>query len=381
MICNMAGSLGQGWLKRDLKITEKVVIAIVAVLVAARILLPYLLKDLINHRLARIGDYSGHVDDVGAHVLHGGYSMHNLVIWKRGSKGNEPFVAAEDVTFTVDYGKLIHGQFVSDVSITNGSMNFKVAAPENTQNLGLHKAAATQAPKPAEPWASVFRDLFPIDLTYLRLKNCRIHYVDATATPRVNLSLNHIQMEAVGLRNRPTKSHAVFPAAISGECETIGGGRLRLAVKLNPLAAKPRFDAYLLLENLSLPSVNSLLAAKADVALKQGYLQLYSEVDADNGSYRGYVKPMLTDLSFKTPKSSKLGPLAAIWKDLVAAASRLIRSKQPKQVATVVPFSGTFSQGNTLNIGALIRNLFHNGFIAALRHGLQSGPSGKIQKS
>ncbi|MGH7996045.1 MAG: DUF748 domain-containing protein [Opitutaceae bacterium] len=354
-----------------MRATERIVAVVVVLLIAVRLAAPYVLKNQINHRLQKIPGFTGSVQDVGLHVWHGGYSMHDLRVLKRGAHGNEPFISAKDITFTIDYGQLIHGKLVSDIVVTDGALNFKKSPnPVANQSLGVTKAAPKQLPKPARPWRDAAKDLFPIDITYLRFVDSTLHYVDDTERPAVDVKVDHLNLEATGLRNRPSHAKEPYPAVIAAHGTTIGHGDLRVDIRIDPLAAAPHFQLFLLLQNVWLPALNPMLLAHAKVDLNRGYLQLYAEITADNGTFRGYVKPILTDLNFNTGRD-KDRPLELLWKDVVSDVSKLIRSKRHKQVATIIPFHGKFSATETVNIWGTIGNLLRNGFIAALRHGLE----------
>lgn len=46
-------------------------IVVVAVLVALRLALPYIVRDVLNRRMDRMGDYHGHVADVDLNLWRG----------------------------------------------------------------------------------------------------------------------------------------------------------------------------------------------------------------------------------------------------------------------------------------------------------------------
>ena len=56
-------------------------------LVAARIALPYVVKDFANRRLAALEAYDGHVGDIDIHLWRGAYSIDDIVIVKTGASG------------------------------------------------------------------------------------------------------------------------------------------------------------------------------------------------------------------------------------------------------------------------------------------------------
>ena len=346
--------------------------AIAGLLVIGRILLPGFLKQQINTRLQTIPGYTGHVDSVGVQLWHGGYSMEHLIIQKKSGKELEPFINTADIHFSLAYRQLLHGRIVSDVIVDQAEINFvRSASPEESQNLGKAPQAGGHAPAPDKRWQDVVHDLFPLDITHLEFDDSRIHYVDTVSQPRVDLSVDHLQLSATGLQNRPDPTGGPLPARITLAGETIGRGHLSLFMALEPLAETPHFQLHASVENLSLPALNEFLIAYAGVDVSRGTFQLYTEVNGVNGQYEGYFKPLLTDLNFETKSDQHKNVLQRIWKDLVAGTTKALQDSHQKQVATLIPFSGQFSKGTSIQLWTTIGNLFRNGFIEAIRRGLE----------
>src|ERR1700754_661865 len=51
---------------------------LLGVLVAARLAMPYVVKDYVNDKLAALDSYDGHVDDIDIHLWRGAYSVDGL---------------------------------------------------------------------------------------------------------------------------------------------------------------------------------------------------------------------------------------------------------------------------------------------------------------
>src|SRR4051812_17982014 len=62
------------------------VLVVVALLVAARLALPYVVEDYVNRKLAALDSYEGHIGDVDIHLWRGAYSIDDIVIAKKGAK-------------------------------------------------------------------------------------------------------------------------------------------------------------------------------------------------------------------------------------------------------------------------------------------------------
>jgi len=352
---------------RNITLAARILTGLLLLAVAGRAALPYYLKAQINRRLARVPGYSGKVDSIGVHFWHGGYSMQRLVIERNGAKGISPFVTAREITFTIAYRDLLRGRFTGDVTVQEGRINFVRSAVSQAPGLGA---------EPVKPWRDVAQDLFPIKLTHFELHDGQIRFADALAKPQIDLVIDHLDLTANGLRNRVRQGEPPLPATITANGRTIGEGQIHLVLKAEPLAAQPHFELKLALENLSLPSLNSLLQDRAKVEVSHGILQLYVEASAAQGAYRGYVKPMVSDLDFKPRDGAHPSHLQHLWQEVIAAVARLMRDKEEKQLATIIPFQGRFSQSWSVGLGATVRYLFHNGFVQTLRRGVDDNPAG-----
>jgi hypothetical protein len=337
-----------------------VVAAVVVLLVAARIALPFVLRDAINRRLDRIPDYAGHVDDIGVHFWRGAYSLHGLEIVKRNGQVREPFVSARDIDFSLAWRELFRGKVVSDIYADGAKLNF-VKGPD----AGASQLAADRR------WQDVINDIFPIDINLLKITEGQLRFVNTASQPRVDVRVAHAIVFATGLRNRPSNPGETYPALIAVEGESIGGGKLKIVMHAEPLAAKPHFYLKLQLEDVSLPALNEFLRAYGGVDVSAGAFKAYVEMAARDGHYNGYFKPFFQHVDFKDLPGEHKPLRQEIWEGLVSLMAKIFRNSNRDSVATRMPFSGEIDQ---LNVGTweTFVNLVRHGFIRALSEKLDS---------
>jgi hypothetical protein len=332
---------------------------VIAVLAVIRLLLPLGLKTAINRRLENVPGYTGHVDHVGLSLIRGAYTMRDIQVMKKSGQTSEPFFAARKIDFSLAWRELIRGRLVSDIEIEEGQINFVQGPTEESTQL-----------KADRRWQDVINDLFPIEITRLNVDGGVIRFVNTEREPRVDISIRKLEALAEGLRNRPAEKGEEFPAKVTVEGETVGGGRISVFAQAEPLADKPHFAMKLELRGVSLPALNDFLRAYGHVDVASGKFEAYLEIAANGGRYEGYVKPFFEDLKFKSvdDKSKNIGQ--RVWESLVAAIATIIKNKSEDQVATRIPFSGEFGQ-TQVGIWTTIGTLFRNGFVQALNHGLE----------
>ena len=141
-------------------------------------------------------------------------------------------------------------------------------------------------------------------------------------------------------------------------------------MRLNPIARQPLFALNFEVRELQLPPLNSFLLAYANADVSKGTFELYSEINAKDGAYDGYVKPLLHDLDFKTASDEDKNFADRVKETVVSAVSSVFKNDEQDQVATKAPFAGNFAD-NDLDIWTTIVNLLRNAFVQAIRGGLE----------
>jgi len=273
--------------------------------------------------------------------------------------GTAPFFAAREIDFALAWRELFHGKFVSDIELEGAELNFvKAASPEQSQLEADRR------------WQSVLQDVFPIDITHLKINDGRLHYVDRTADPVVDLFIDHMDTLATGLRNRPADDGKKFPASLFVEGDSIGHGRLFITAQGEPLAAQPHFELLLRLEKVSLPALNQFLRAYGNVDVKAGDFQLYVEVAARDGRFEGYAKPFFTKVEFTDLSAEGKSVVQKIWQLVVSGLVKLFKNKERDQLATRIPFAGEFGRTD-VGVWATISSMLHHGFVRALPTALE----------
>jgi hypothetical protein len=330
------------------------VVVVAAVLLAARLALPGVVRREMNDRLARIPGYTGHIDRVGIHLWRGAYSLHGCRILRNDGRVAEPFFLARGIDISLAWRELLHRRVVSDIHIDRGQLNFVQGASEAESQTDLDRR-----------WQDVIQGVIPIDITQLEITDGLLRYVNHVREPKVDLFVTHMHAVATGLRNRADEvPDGKFPAKLTIEGDSLGAGRLSLLLLAEPLAAEPHFHLTLKLDDVNLPALNESLRAYANVDVGRGTFRLVGEMAGRDGGFQGYMKPFFEDLDFKNVEDGKKSIGAQIWERLVATFSWVVKDKERDQLATRIPFEGTF--GDTkVGLLATISNLFRHGFIRA----------------
>ena len=335
------------------------VLVVVAVLLAARMAASFYVKSAVDRRLSKIPGYSGHVDGITLHIWRGAYRIDGMKIVKRDGRISEPFFSADRIDFSIAWREMLHGRLVSQIYVRNGHLTFLRGADADSSQLTADKR-----------WQDVINDLFPIDITFLDIRGGVLRFVDTTHTPKVDIAISDLKVNATGLQNRPAEQGDEFPAKIDISGVTIGNGQFHLFAKAEPLAEKAHFQLAMELKKVSLPALNDFLKAYANVEVSKGQFEVFAQMAMSNDHYEGYVKPFLSDLSFDDLKDENKSLGHKIWKAIVEGIANLAKNKDSKQVATRIPFSGE-ANGLDIHTWKSIENGLHHGFVKALSQGFE----------
>ncbi len=332
-----------------------VILVVVAVLAAVRLALPSVLRSQINARLAKVEDFGGGVGAVHVALWRGGYALRSVRIVKKAAGETYPFVSARNIDFSLAWRELIHGKIVSDIVIEDARINFVKNATPETSQLEVSKS-----------WQQVIEDIFPIDITRLEIRGGRVHFVDRTVTPVVDIYVENLEFYATGLRNRPSqKKTEEFPAHMRLIGTSIGGGKLLFLCDADPLADQSHFEAHGQIEQVTLPAMNPFLKTYGGLEVKAGDFKLYAEMAARDGRYQGYVKPFFGHIKFTDITQNDLSLPQKVWQTMASGLVELFKNKSQDQLAMRVPFAGEF--GHTqVGTWRTITSMLHNGFIHAL---------------
>lgn len=335
---------------------------VVAVLVAARAALPVFAADYVNERIAALGDYRGHVQNIDVALIRGAYQLRGLTIVKRGAEGQEPFLSLPLADISVKWSALFHGELVGEIQMHGPVMRMVQGETARQTQLGE-----------GVDWVAQVQKLFPFRFN-------RVEVLDGTVTFRApgieqneSLTIHDFEALLTNLTNMEERNVGNFAGfEISGRF----GKDTPLSAKgrANPLAQQPTFDVNASLENAPLVDVNPWLREFLNVDAEKGVFSLYAELAAADGRFEGYVKPILEDPEIFRMDEPSDSALQKAWEALVGAVSGILENPEEEQVATRIPFAGELENPDAGLLAAGL-NLLRNAFVAAFTHSLEGSVS------
>lgn len=335
----------------------KIILGIVLFIIAARIALPYILLNYANKTLAHVDGYYGHVDDIDVALLRGAYVLDSFYLNKVDSTSGKqtPFLSSRTIDLSLEWGALFHGRVVGELVFEQPQLRF-------TEN----KVELAQVSKDTTDFRELLRDFMPVEVNRCEIRDGDLRYIDETASPKVDVSISHLDALATNLKNA-YKKNEVLPSTLDANGE-VYGGTMKLGMKLNPLAKRPQFDLNANVEKTKLVELNDFFKAYAGFDVNKGEFNMYTEAATKDGKFAGYVKPIIRDLDVVSwqGQDKKDNFFQKVWESVVGGVGEIFENKKKDQIATKIEFRGSIDNPRA-NVFQSIVMVVQNAFVQALR--------------
>lgn len=338
--------------KRNRKI--KVTIVIVLTLVAIRVALPYAVLHYTNKTLSEMDGYYGHVEDIDLAIYRGAYKINDIYINKVDAKTQKQtdFFSSSAIDLSIEWRALFKGSLVGELVLEEPKLLFT-----------KDKAEIGDVAKDTNDFKKVLNDFMPLRVNRFEIRNGSIHYIDNTASPKVDVALEQTNVLATNLTN-VVNSNTALPSTVSADAKAYEG-KLALNMKLNALADQPTFDMNAELKNTNLVLLNDFFTAYANVDVNKGTFGLYTEFAAKDGKFNGYVKPIIKDLDVVGKEDRHDKFLQKVWEGAIGTVGVIFKNQRKDQVASKIPIKGDFNDPSIKTLSA-IWELLKNAFVQAI---------------
>jgi len=313
-------------------------------------LFPFVIRRLINKNLNAIPHGQGQVK----HVT---FSLFSTVLTIRDAifKITDETINQTDLTVTIDSATIkLHwlplwkGEIVADVT---------VQAPCVSLVKTYHELVFKYLQR------SFIMDA-PINISSLKITGGILQFTNMKTTPPVKARVEELNIEGYQLTNINQVTETL-PAKIFMTGNAFGG-KLKADIRAGFMEYMPAFDLNMEINGIQLVQLNDFFTAYGKFDVSKGNLNLYTEIAARDGKFKGYAKPLITNLQILSRQDMQKGFLNFIWETIVAAGSGLIENRSKDQIASKIPFEGTFKSPR-VNTWYAISETLINAFVQALR--------------
>jgi len=332
----------------------KILICIAALLISIRLILPYIVLHYANKTLANMNGYYGHIEDIDLSLYRGAYIINVIYLNKTDSatKKQTDFFKAKKIDLSIEWSAIFHGSIVGKLEFDSPVLIFT-----------KDKTDLSDVKKDTTDFRKLLKDFMPLKLNRFEVFDGALHYADNTSKPKVDVALKRTHILALNLTN-VTDKKAELPSTVTANA-SVYEGTLKFDMKLNALNKNPTFDLNAEIKNTNLVLLNDFLQAYGNFDVHKGTFGLYTEMAAKDGKFKGYVKPIITNLQVVGPEDRHDKFLNKVWEQIVGAAGVILKNQKKGQLATKIPMEGEFKNPKT-NIVDAIWEVLQNAFIQAL---------------
>jgi len=334
--------------------------SILAILIIARLMLPYFVTRYVNKVLSEIPGYTGSISDVDIALIRGAYVVKDLKIFKVDGNKKVPFVDILAIDLSVEWKALFDGAIVGEVIFEKPVINFI-----GGDGKGEKKPSSDNQAGGDVDWTEPIKKLMPLQINRMEIQQGTISYFDFTTKPKVDISLKNLQALATNLNNAKDVNEKL-PSSITMSATSIGGGKLTLNMGINILKEIPDLDMDMKFEGIDMPALNDFFLAYSKVDIERGTFNLYSELAVDNSNIRGYVKPIAKNVKVVNFEKDKKDFGNLIWQSVVGLLAEVFENQKKDQFATQIPLEGSLKDIKT-GVWPTIWNVLRNAFVQAFK--------------
>ena len=339
-----------------MKRATKILVALVVLLIIARLLLPYFVLRYVNKTLADMGSYTGHVEDIDIQLIRGAYQIDDLRIRKVNGKIKKPFLYIPKTDLSVEWKSLFKGKLVSEVETYEPELNFSFSNNEASNQTGAEV-----------DWTEYLRKLLPIHINRFSVVNGKVNLTSLVTQPRADLSLQRFNAEIHNIRNVEDKAQKLpSPVVASGDVPGYGG-TMNFSANMNLLKPLPDFDYNLRFTDVQLVKINPLARAYANIDFERGTVSIFSEMAMLNGKLNGYLKPLTKGMKIFKMNEHEGRSVGKFFTELLAqVGTAMLKNQKKDQVATRIPLNGTVENIQTAFWPTMF-GVLRNAYIEAFR--------------
>ena len=151
----------------------------------------------------------------------------------------------------------------------------------------------------------------------------------------------------------------------------MGSGDTEISGVLRPPTESPDLELKLKIAGTQIRSMNNMLRAHGNFDVTAGVFSCYSEIRLDDGSIRGYVKPLVRKLNVYDPAQDRdKKALDKVREGAIEDLSTLLENIPRDEVATKADVSGQMPQPRTETVQIVV-GLIQNAFFKAILPGFE----------
>lgn len=354
-------------MNRTLRYSFLVVAVLALLLIILHLLLPWLVREYLNDKLADMGDYRGHIEDVDLTWWRGAYRVKGLEITKTDGDVQVPFLDIPQMDIAVRMRTLWQeGILVGEVDIHQPELNFVDGDTEQEKQTGE-----------GVDWRATLEEMVPVQLNELRIHDGTISFRNFSSDPPVNINANEVQLNVRNLSNAPD-AQGQRSAGLDGTANFLGHAPVEASAQFDPLGRVDNADLQLRMLGLDLTRINDFASAYGKFDFRAGEGDLTLELEVREGQVDGYIKPLMRNVDVfdmdQDLRNEEKGFFRGLWEAIVHGGQEVLQNQQKDQFATRIEISGSLEDTDMSAfqaILAILRNAFVEAFTPRFERALE----------
>ena len=308
-------------------------------------LIPPVLQDHISRHLATMEEYNATYSNISISLLDGSFSLSYVKVTKKGYRLLIPLLQAEKMTFSIEMASLWKGALVSEISLLSPTVCFIKGVNHNSSQTRI-----------SSEFLSVVNKLSFLAVNELTIQNGTLRYYDFHSTPRIELAINDININASNLQNVDNEER-MLSSLVEGSAK-VEEARIKIDMELNSFYKSPMFRLSAELTNLDLYVIKNFLKAYGGVDIERGIFSLYTHASTRNDKVVGYVKPEMEDITMASNNKEHDSRTILRQNQIFLTAGHRARLNE-------IQFEGKLDKPD-INIWDAVAMTLHNAFIEGL---------------
>jgi hypothetical protein len=330
---------------------------IAVVLIGLRLALPTIAKQQINARIARMGDYRGHVQDVDIALWRGAYVLRGLEITKTSGEVSVPFFLAPRTDIALSWRHLLRGHVVGELEFQSPVINFVDGRDKSDSQAGQ-----------GVDWREQLNRIVLFQINTLDVHDGVVRFNNLISRPKITVAVEAIQAHVENLGNVQPRNDPRRVAHLDATGRVLGAAPLEVKADFDPFDKAGDFDLHLRATGIELPRLNDLAREYAKVDFESGHGDFVLELQARDGALNGHATPLFKDMQIFSWKAdvekSGKNPLRIAWEATTEVVTKVFKNQPEDQFATRVPIQGRLGNRELATLPA-IAGVLRNAFIKA----------------
>jgi hypothetical protein len=337
-----------------------ILLSLALLLLVAHLALPYVVLNYLNGKLADMGDYRGHIEDVDLAWWRGAYRLNDLAIEKKNEQVQAPLFTTDAIDIGLSWKALWRDQaLVGEIILEQPHLNFVDGEKKESSQTG-----------DGVDWRDRLNELMPFTLNELKVVNGQVSFRNFQADPPVHVYASAINASLFNLTNTANQEQGRV-ARFEGTAQFFNQAPMEASAQFDPYTDWEDFQFSLRVTGVELTKLNDFSNAYGSFDFASGTGDLVIEVEAKDAQLDGYIKPLLRNVevfNFKQDiENEDKGFFRGIWEAVVGAGEEVLQNQRKEQFATRVELNGSTKNADVSPFQAfvaILRNAFVEAFSA-----------------